>query len=56
MSYKVNYAGIQLDEYIDILNVSRSILPPRDNKTISISGINGEYYLGYTYSPKYNTL
>lgn len=56
MSYKVNYAGIQLDEYIDILNVSRSILPPRDNKTISISGINGEYYLGYTYSPKYITL
>lgn len=56
MSYKVDFANLPLHNYIDILNVKRSILPSRENFTKEIPGVHGEYYLGYKYAPREITL
>ena len=50
MAYKVNYAGIDLDRYFTILNVGRTLMPPRDNFTKDIPGIHGKIYTGYKYT------
>ena len=52
MAYKVNYAGIDLDRYFTILNVGRTLMPPRDNFTKDIPGIHGKIYTGYKYTEK----
>lgn len=52
MAYKVNYAGIDLHNYMKILNVRRSLLPPRTNYSKDIPNVHGEYYTGYKYTPK----
>lgn len=50
--YKVEYANLPLHDYINIFNVKRTVLPPRKNFTKEIPAINGEYYMGYKYTPK----
>ena len=52
MAYKVNYASNNLHDYVTILNVKRTVLPPRDNFSKNIPSINGEYYTGYKYTPR----
>ncbi|MBP3905752.1 MAG: phage tail family protein [Peptostreptococcaceae bacterium] len=52
MSYKVNYVGVDLHEYITILNVNRPLMPPRTNFTKDIPGIHGKHYTGYKYDEK----
>lgn len=52
MGYKVEYAGLPLHNYLDILNIKRQILPSRENFTKNIPGVHGEYYTGYKYSPR----
>lgn len=52
MAYKVNYYGIDLHNYFDILKVERTMMPPRENFTKDIPGIHGKYYMGYKYAEK----
>ncbi|MEG0908764.1 MAG: phage tail family protein [Bacilli bacterium] len=52
MAYKVVYANNNLHDYITILNVERTVMPPRTNFTKDIPGIDGEFYTGYKYTPK----
>ena len=56
MAYKVTYAGLPLHDYIDILNVKRSILPPRENFVKDIPSQHGNFYMGYKYAPREITL
>ena len=56
MSYKVNYANNNLHDYMTILNVKRSVLPTRNNFSKDIPSVNGEYYVGYKYTPRHITL
>ena len=52
MSYKVNYVGIDLHEYMTILNVNRPLMPPRTNFIKDIPGVHGKHYTGYKYDEK----
>ena len=52
MSYKVEFAGIDLSNYCTILNVNRSILPSRTNLSKSIPTMNGSYYTGFHYGER----
>lgn len=52
MSYGANYAGIQLENYLNIWKINREILPTRKNYTKDIPAINGEIYMGYKYTPR----
>lgn len=52
MAYKVNYAGVNLHDYLDILNVKRPLMPPRTNFIRDIPGVNGQYYMGHKYYEK----
>lgn len=52
MSYQVQYAGVNLHDFFTILNVERTIMPPRENFTKEIPGMNGKYYTGYKYGEK----
>lgn len=56
MSYKVTYAGLPLHDYVNILNVKRTILPPRENFIKDIPGQHGQFYMGYKYGPREITL
>lgn len=56
MSYKVEYAGIPLHDYINIFNVHRKILPTRENFTKDIPSLQGKFYMGYKYAPREITL
>ena len=56
MSYKVEFAGIDLSNYCTILNVNRSILPSRTNLSKSIPTMNGSYYTGFHYGERTITL
>lgn len=56
MAYQVTYAGLPLHDYITILNIDRTILPPRENFTKDIPGQHGLVYMGYKYSPREITL
>lgn len=52
MGYGANYAGIQLENYINIWKINRDILPTRKNYTKDIPSLNGEVYMGYKYAPR----
>ena len=52
MAYEVEYAGVPLHDYVEVLNVNRTVLPQRENFTKSIPSQHGEYYMGYKYSPR----
>ena len=52
MAYEVNYAGIPLHDYVNIRNVNRTVLPPRENFTKDIPSQNGQFYMGYKYAPR----
>ena len=56
MAYKVSYAGIPLHDYVDILNVKRSVLPSRENFVKDIPSQHGSFYMGYKYAPREITL
>lgn len=56
MGYQVNYAGINLHDYMTVLNVKRTVLPPRTNNTINIPAVHGEKYTGFKYGAKEITL
>lgn len=52
MGYKVTYAGNQLDDYCTVLNIGRTVIPPRTNYTKEIPSIHGEIYTGYKYGSR----
>lgn len=52
MGYKATYNGYELDQYMGILKVHRTILPPRTNHSRKIPSMFGEKYSGYTYGIK----
>jgi predicted phage tail component-like protein len=52
MSYKVIYADKPLHNYVDIHNVSRTVLPNRINSSKSIPNMNGSHYVGYRYAER----
>ena len=56
MGYNVNFAGQDLSQYCKILNVQRSVLPPRTNYSKSIPSMNGSQYTGYHYGERTVTL
>lgn len=56
MAYKVNYAGVPLHDYVNIRNVKRAVLPPRENFVKDIPSQNGSFYMGYKYAPREITL
>lgn len=56
MAYEVKFAGINLSDYCTVLNVERSVLPPRENFSKSIPTMNGSFYTGYHYGEREITL
>ena len=56
MAYEVTYAGVPLHNYVNIRNVKRTVLPPRENFTKNIPSQNGEFYMGHKYAPREITL
>jgi len=52
MGYQVNFNGVDIDQYMGILKVHRTVLPERKNFSKDIPSMFGEYYTGYKYSPK----
>lgn len=56
MAYQVTYAGLPLHNYVNIRNVKRAVLPPRENFIKDIPSQNGSFYMGYKYAPREITL
>lgn len=56
MAYEVNYNGVDLHEYFDILKVTKRVLPKRTNFAKDIPSRHGLVYLNYKYEPKEITL
>ena len=57
MKYIVEYAGVTLNDYCDVISkVDREILPPRENFSKSIPSMNGSYYTGYKYGERTITI
>ena len=52
MGYKLEYAGINLHEIVQISKINTSILPPRENFTKIIPINDGSRYNGYRYSDR----
>ena len=56
MSYRVEFGGEILSNYCTILNVTREILPSRENYNKKIPNMHGSYYTGFSYEEKIITL
>lgn len=57
MKYIVEYAGVTLNDYCDVISkIDREILPPRENFSKSIPTMNGSYYTGYKYGERTITI
>ena len=57
MKYIVEYAGVTLNDYCDVISkVDREILPPRENFSKTIPSMNGSYYTGYRYGERTITM
>lgn len=57
MKYIVEYAGVTLNDYCDVISkVDREILPPRENFSKAIPSMNGSYYTGYRYGERTITI
>ena len=57
MKYIVEYAGVTLNDYCDVISkVDREILPPRENFSKTIPSMNGSYYTGYRYGERTITI
>ena len=56
MGYKVTFGETQLNEFCHILNVTRSIMPTRNNLSKSIPSMHGSYYTGYRFGERVITL
>lgn len=57
MKYIVEYAGVTLNDYCDVISkVDREILPSRENFSKSIPTMNGSYYTGYRYGERSITI
>lgn len=56
MGYQVKFGENNLHEYCHVLNVTRSIMPSRNNLSKSIPSIHGSYYTGYRFSERQITL
>ena len=52
MSYIVEFAGLKLSNFCKVLNVTRSVLPTRENYNKKIPNMHGSYYTGFCYSEK----
>ena len=52
MAYEVNFAGVNLSDYCTVLNIERSVLPPRENFSKTIPTMHGSYYTGYRYGER----
>lgn len=50
--WEIIYNEHNLNDYCNITNVSKSILPQRTNKSKEIPSANGSYYLGYKYGER----
>lgn len=48
----VYYADVRINDLIKVLNVKRSILPPRENYSYDVPNRHGSYYGGYRYLPR----
>ena len=52
MAYNINFNGNDLSEICRVISISRSILPPRVNRSKSIPTMNGSYYTGFKYGER----
>ena len=52
MAYDVMFAGVSLSDYCTVLNIERSVLPPRTNLSKSVTATNGSLYTGYRYGER----
>lgn len=52
MAYEVMFAGVSLSDYCTVLNIERSVLPPRTNLSKDITAMNGSLYTGYHYGER----
>lgn len=52
MGYQVKFAEQNLHDYCKILNVSRAILPVRENFSKTIPSMNGSYFTGFKYGER----
>lgn len=54
--FEVEYANLPLHDYVNIREIKRTLMPPRENFTKSIPAMHGEFYMGYKYGSKKITL
>lgn len=52
MGYSVEFAGVKLENYCKILNITRSILPSRENFSKTIPTMSGSFYTGFKYGER----
>lgn len=50
--FKVQYANLPLHDYVNIREIKRTLMPPRENFTKTIPAMHGEFYMGYKYGSK----
>jgi predicted phage tail component-like protein len=48
----INYAGVDLGQYLDLRDIRRNILPPRENYSIDIATQTGALYNGFKYGER----
>ena len=56
MSYQVNFAGQNLNDFCKVLNVTKTILPPRENFSKEVPSMMGTYFTGFKYGVREITL
>lgn len=52
MKWEIIYNNIRLNDYCNIIDVSKTILPKRKNNSKEIPSMNGSYYTGYKYEER----
>ena len=56
MAYEVTYAGVNLNDYCKVLNIKKSVLPPRENFSKAIPTMMGSYFTGFKYGEREITI
>lgn len=46
------FNGIDFGQWLDVVNIQRSLGPPLSNATLKLTGTNGERFLNQSYGPK----
>ena len=52
MKWEIIYNNIRLNDYCNIIDVSKTILPNRKNNSKNIASMNGSYYTGFEYGER----